>query len=120
MQLGSISTPDYTTTLMHKPGKERIWKHHSQQKREIIVHSKKQGFEVTVTVKDGLPHLQVSFASGESILDTDRLSIQGMENMAVVFEHAARLAYKELDNYWRAEHAKHAKHKRAAAAAGHS
>ena len=41
--------------------------------------------------------------SGELIVDTDALSIQGMERMAAVFAHAARMAYNELDMYWRKE-----------------
>jgi hypothetical protein len=74
-------------------------------KGEIIVHSKIQGFEVTVTAEDGRTHLRVSFGtSGELILDTKALSIRGLENMATVFERAAKMAYTELDYYWRKKH----------------
>ncbi len=70
------------------------------------MHSKVQGFEVDVTVNEGRPRLQVAFGtSGESILDTDAPSIRGMENLAAVLTHAAKMASPELDDYWRKEHA---------------
>lgn len=65
-----------------------------------------QGFNVTVTVADAKPHVQVSLANGKSVVDTDALSIQGMERMGDVFACAARMAYDELDRYWQAEHHK--------------
>ena len=70
------------------------------------MHSKVQGFEVVVTVTEGRPHLKVSFgSSGEAVLDTDALSITGMENMATALTRAAKMAYTELDDYWRKKHA---------------
>ena len=70
------------------------------------MRSRVQGFEMEVTVDDGKPHLRVSFrSSGEMVLDTNALSIKGMENMAIVFTRAAKMAYTELDAYWRKEHA---------------
>jgi hypothetical protein len=70
------------------------------------VHSKVPGFDVEVSVKDGRPHIRIAFAaSGERVLDTHALSIQGMENMATALTQAAKMTYTELDEYWRKEHA---------------
>jgi hypothetical protein len=59
-----------------------------------------RGFGVEVTVKDGIPRVLVQFRGGGVVVDSDSLSIQGMENLAEVFECAAKLAYIELDLYW--------------------
>jgi hypothetical protein len=67
----------------------------------ITMKSNVQGFEVEVTVKDAFPHVRVSNAkSGELVVDTEALSVKGMENMALAFSSAARMAYNELDRYW--------------------
>jgi hypothetical protein len=59
------------------------------------------GFEVEVTVKDAIPHVRISNArSGEPVVNTETLSIKGMENMALAFSSAARMAFYELDRYW--------------------
>jgi hypothetical protein len=69
------------------------------------VLSKVEGFELEVTLKDGVPRVRVSFANGEPALETDALSIQGMERMGAVFARAARMAYAELEVYWQQRHA---------------
>lgn len=68
--------------------------------------NKVEGFEVEVTVKDAIPHVRISFADGQPVLDTDALSITGMERMGAVFARAARIAYNELEMYWQLEHQK--------------
>lgn len=57
------------------------------------------GFELDVVVADGIPHVRVSM-KGEVVVDTNRLSITGLRNMAAVFETAANIAYQELDHYY--------------------
>jgi hypothetical protein len=59
-----------------------------------------RGFEVEVTVKDAIPHVRISFADGRQVMETDALSVTGMENMSAVFARAARMAYDGLEIYW--------------------
>lgn len=73
--------------------------------REKVVN-KVQGFSVEVTVKDATPHVRVCFADGGTVLETSALSVAGMENMGVVFAHAAKMAYEELDRYWQQQRQK--------------
>jgi hypothetical protein len=68
------------------------------------VLNKVKGFEVEVTVKDAIPHVRISFADGRQVMQTDALSIIGLEDMSTVFARAARMAYNELDIYWMLQH----------------
>jgi len=75
--------------------------------------SKLHGFELEVTVTDYTPRVRVSNAfSGELVVDTDALSVTGIERMAAVFARAARMAYNELEFYTQAEHEKRVKRRR--------
>jgi len=77
------------------------------------VLSKVQGFEVEVTIAEYTPRVRVSNAfSGELVVDTDALSVTGIERMAAVFARAARMAYNELEFYTQAEHEKRVKRRR--------
>ena len=56
------------------------------------------GFKLEVNEKNGLPHVRVSLSDGTVIVDTDRVSIKGLQNMVAVFEVAADIADQELDH----------------------
>ena len=49
------------------------------------------GFDLEVNIEDDLPHVLIS-NHGEVVLDTNRLSIKGLENMSEVLKRAASLA----------------------------
>jgi hypothetical protein len=61
------------------------------------------GFKLQVRERNGLPHVLVSLSNGIVVVDTDEVSIQGLRNMASVFEAAADIAYHELDHYYASE-----------------
>ncbi len=66
-----------------------------------------RGFEVETKMKAGLPCVRVSNArSGELIVDTDSLSIIGLENLSVALKAAARMADAELALHWQRRHEK--------------
>jgi hypothetical protein len=52
------------------------------------------GFNLEVTDADGLPHVRVSLANGTVIVDTDQVSVCGLERLSEVFAVAAKMAYK--------------------------
>ena len=56
------------------------------------------GFKLEVTIDDGLPHVRISFGDGTVVLDTDRLSVSGLEKLPEVFAAAASIAARELDH----------------------
>ena len=64
------------------------------------------GFRVEVEVTDAIPHLQIRMASGQVVVDTDALSIEGMNNLALALTRAARIANDELEHHWRGRHAR--------------
>lgn len=64
----------------------------------MISHS--NGFKLEVTAADGKPHVRVSFRDGEVIIDTNRVSVTGLEKLPAVFETAAAMALRELEDYW--------------------
>jgi hypothetical protein len=72
--------------------------------RRIKVLSKVEGFEVEVTLNANVPRVRVSLADGTPVVETDALSIQGMERMGAVFDRAAKMAYRELETYWQRKH----------------
>ena len=56
-----------------------------------------------VDLKDGIPHVRITFANGNPVLETNALSIKGMESMGAVFAEAARLTYAEWEDHWQRE-----------------
>ena len=63
------------------------------------------GFKLEVWERDGLSNVRIRMKD-EVIVQTNRLSIDGLRNIAKVFETAADLAYEEMDRYWHHEHLK--------------
>jgi len=69
--------------------------------------SNANGFKLEVSVADGVPHVRISTEMKEGIvvvLDTDRLSSSGLENLSEVCRTAAKMAFEELDLYWMRQH----------------
>lgn len=64
------------------------------------------GFRVEVEVTDAIPHLRIRMASGQLIVDTDALSVEGMDNLALVLTRAARMASDELEHHWQGRRAR--------------
>lgn len=58
------------------------------------------GLRLEVEVNDAIPHVRVSMKDGAVVLDTDKLSITGLRNLAEALEIAAKFVYQELDHYW--------------------
>ena len=75
------------------------------RKENDKVQSKVQGFQLEVTLNENVPRVRVCFADGTPVIDTDALSIQGMEHMGAVFERAAKMAHNELELYWQRKQA---------------
>lgn len=69
-----------------------------------MVTSNVKGFKLEVTASQGVSRVVVRMADDSVIIDTDRVSITGLQNLVAVFESAARLAYREMDDYWRRKH----------------
>jgi len=75
------------------------------------------GFNLEVTMPKfqlevPAPRVRISFGDGTVVVDTDALSIEGMRNMSAVFEAAASIAFRELDNHYAIEHARHRRNDR--------
>lgn len=63
--------------------------------------SRTSGYILEVTVADGRPHVRVSFPDGTVIVDTDKVSVTGLEKLPAIFETAASMALRELEDYYR-------------------
>jgi hypothetical protein len=61
-------------------------------------------FKLEVEAQDGVPHVRVSFANGEVVLETNRVSVTGLQKMPDVFEAAASMAFDELEHYYHRLH----------------
>lgn len=60
-----------------------------------------EGFELEVVVEDGTARIRIYHSNGDQVLETNKLSIRGMQRMGRVFGAAAKLALPELETYYR-------------------
>jgi hypothetical protein len=65
------------------------------------------GFNLEVTIDNELPHVRISLRDGAVVVDTDKVSIQGLRSLAAVFERAASMAFDELERYAQTEQCKY-------------
>jgi hypothetical protein len=62
-----------------------------------------KGFNLEVTMQDGVSNVLVSLKD-ETIINTNKVSIEGLRNLAAVCETAADEVYQALDYYWACRH----------------
>jgi len=55
------------------------------------------GFRLEVTRADGLPHIRVSLQDGTVVMDTDQVSVIGLQKLPAVFEAAAAISLRQLE-----------------------
>jgi hypothetical protein len=58
------------------------------------------GFKLEVTYADLVSHVRISMADGTVIVDTERLSVSGLERLTKVVETAASIALKNIPSSW--------------------
>ena len=58
------------------------------------------GFKLEVTYADLVSHVRITMEDGTVIVDTDRLSVSGLEGLAKVVETAASIALKNIPSSW--------------------
>jgi hypothetical protein len=58
------------------------------------------GFKLEVTYADLISHVRITMKDGTVIVDTDRLSVSGLEGLAKVVETAASIALKNIPSSW--------------------
>jgi hypothetical protein len=58
-------------------------------------------FKLETAITDGFPHVRISLKDGTVVMDTDKVSIIGLENLSEVFETAAKMASRQLEQHWR-------------------
>lgn len=58
------------------------------------------GFKLEVTYADLVSHVRITMKDGTVIVDTDRLSVSGLEGLAKVVETAASIALKNIPSSW--------------------
>lgn len=63
-----------------------------------------EGFDLDVAIEDGRPRVRVCLANGECVIDTARVSVQGLERMSDVFTAASRMARRGMDRWWEGWH----------------
>ena len=56
-----------------------------------------EGFKLEVTSADSVPHVRVSLKSGAVVVDTDKVSVTGLQRLSAVFEAAAGIAARQLE-----------------------
>jgi hypothetical protein len=61
------------------------------------MESNVNGFKLEVTLVDRLPSVRLSLRDGTVVMETDRVSIVGLEKLPAVFEAAARMAFRLLE-----------------------
>jgi hypothetical protein len=59
------------------------------------------GFKLEVTYADLVSHVRISMKDGTVLLDTDKLSVNGLERLTEVVGTAASIALKNLPGTWR-------------------
>ncbi len=58
---------------------------------------KVSGFDLEVSVVDLIPHVRVSMENGTVVVDTDKVSCTGLENLSTVFKRAASIALGQYE-----------------------
>ncbi len=58
------------------------------------------GFKLEVTYADLISPVRITMKDGTVIVDTDRLSVSGLEGLAKVVETAAAIALKNIPSSW--------------------
>lgn len=58
------------------------------------------GFKLEVTYADLVSHVRITMKDGTVIVDTDRLSVSGLEGLTKVVETAAAIALKNIPSSW--------------------
>jgi hypothetical protein len=62
------------------------------------------GFKLEVTLDDDVPHVRISLEDGTVVLETNRVSLTGLERLPAVFETAASVASRQLEQHYRQLH----------------
>jgi hypothetical protein len=55
------------------------------------------GFDLEVSVVEFIPHVRVTMENGTVVVDTDKVSCTGLENLSTVFKRAASIALKQFE-----------------------
>lgn len=55
------------------------------------------GFGLEVSVVELIPHVRVSMDNGTVVVDTDKVSCTGLENLSTVFKRAASIALAQYE-----------------------
>jgi NACalpha-BTF3-like transcription factor len=63
------------------------------------------GFKLDVKRVDGKPHVHISMKDGTVVVDTDQLSVVGLERMSAVFQAAASMALRDAEYDYVSRHA---------------
>jgi hypothetical protein len=56
------------------------------------------GFKLEVTIANELPNVRISLRDGTVVVDTDRVSVVGLQNLSEVFETASSMALQQLEH----------------------
>jgi len=56
-----------------------------------------EGFKLEVSIVDLLPHVRVSLKDGTVVVDTNEVSLIGLEKLPAVFETAASMASEQME-----------------------
>ena len=73
---------------------------HAVLERETMIRQV-NGFTLEVTTADLVSHVRISMQDGTIIVDTDRLSVCGLERLTEVVGKAATIALQNLPGSWR-------------------
>jgi len=58
------------------------------------------GFKLEVEYHDLVSHVRISMKDGTVVVDTDKLSVSGLERLAKVVGTAASIALKNIPSSW--------------------
>lgn len=65
---------------------------------KMVMHV--NGFTLEVTTTDLISHIRISMKDGTVIVDTDKLSVGGLERLTEVVGTAASIALKNIPGSW--------------------